>query len=84
MPAEFDLVSRVSALISERLNVDVPSPDTDLIRTGLVDSLGLVTLMVGLEEDFCCELPLDKFDLECFRTIEDIADLLASLGSWTP
>ncbi len=84
MPVELELVTRVSKIIHETLNVDVPSPDTDLIETGLVDSLALVTLLVGLEEDFACELPLDKFDVERFRSVEHIADFLASLGWGAP
>ena len=81
MPAEPRLVSRISGLIHETLNVEVLSPDADLIETGLLDSLALVTLLVELEEDFACELPLDDFDLDQFRTVRRIADFLASLGA---
>lgn len=83
-----ETLSRISDLIRDRLSVEVPTPDTDLIESGLLDSLALVTLIAALEEAFACELPLDDFDLERFRSVARIGEflhatgLLEARGSW--
>jgi D-alanine--poly(phosphoribitol) ligase subunit 2 len=86
MPDEVDLL--LLDLIREQLNVDVTDTDADLIGTGLVDSLALVMLIAALEESFACELPLDDFDLENFRTVRrlraflEVSGVLKSHESW--
>jgi acyl carrier protein len=72
--------ARITDLIRDRLSVEVPTADTDLIKSGLLDSLALVMLITALEEAFACELPLDDFDLERFRSVERIAEFLRSAG----
>ncbi|MBB4661669.1 acyl carrier protein [Conexibacter arvalis] len=67
----------VGDLIREAIQVDVPAVDTDLIETGLLDSLALVTLITELEREFGFQLPLDDFDVERFRTVERIAAFVA-------
>ncbi len=75
-----ETVSRITELIRDRLSIEVPVSDTDLNESGLLDSLTLVTLIAALEEAFACELPLDDFDLECFHSVERIAQFLYSAG----
>ena len=67
-------------LIRDRLNIDVVDLDVDLIDTGMIDSLALVTLITALEERFACELPLDDFDLENFRSARRITQYLDTSG----
>ena len=67
-------------LIRSRLNVDVVDVDVDLIETGLVDSLALVMLITALEETFACELPLDDFDIDNFRSARRITQYLDASG----
>jgi D-alanine--poly(phosphoribitol) ligase subunit 2 len=66
----------ILSLIRDRLNIDVVDVDVDLIETGMVDSLALVTLITALEERFACELPLDDFDIENFRSARRIIEYL--------
>lgn len=75
-----DIESRLVALIRDRLSLAVPATDTDLIESGLLDSLALVTLIAALEESFACELPLDDFDLDNFRSVDRITEFLRSSG----
>jgi acyl carrier protein len=75
-----DTAARITDLIRDRLGVEVPTVDTDLIGSGLLDSLALVMLITALEEAFACELPLDDFDLERFRSVERIVEFLGSVG----
>jgi D-alanine--poly(phosphoribitol) ligase subunit 2 len=76
MAAGFTTVERVRLLIRDALSVDVPNGDTDLIDSGLLDSLALVTLIVEIEDEFEVELPLDDFDLDQFRSVARIAAFL--------
>ena len=67
-------------LIRDRLNINVVDVDVDLIETGMLDSLALVTLIATLEERFTCELPLDDFDIENFRSARRITQYLEASG----
>ncbi|MFC5140073.1 acyl carrier protein [Actinomycetospora rhizophila] len=74
------LTEQLTDLVRDRLGVEVPSPDTDLVAEGLLDSLALVTLIVGLEDTFGCQLPLDDFDIDRFRSVDAMAAFLAEVG----
>lgn len=72
------LISAVARLFAEQLHVDVPSPETDLIDAGAIDSLSLVELLVQIERAFGVTVSMDDLDLANFRTVERIADYVAS------
>jgi D-alanine--poly(phosphoribitol) ligase subunit 2 len=88
-PSGTDVDAQVLELIRTRLNVDVADVDVDLIEAGLIDSLGLVMTIAVLEESFACELPLDDFDIDNFRSARRITEYLDATGvlgarySWT-
>ena len=67
------LAPRIAGVIREAVSVDVPAYDTDLIETGLLDSLALVSVLAELEQELGYELPLDELDIENFRTVDRIA-----------
>jgi acyl carrier protein len=67
-------------LIRSRLNIDVADVDLDLIEKGLIDSVALVMLITALEEHFACELPLDGFDIDNFRSARRITEYLDDSG----
>lgn len=73
-----ELTARISDLIRETLMVEVPGPDVDLIDAGLIDSLALITLITEIEQDFQIQLPLDDFDVDSFRSAEQIAAYVAA------
>lgn len=73
-----ELTARISDLIRETLMVEVPAPDVDLIDAGLIDSLALITLITEIEQDFQIQLPLDDFDVDSFRSAEQIAAYVAA------
>lgn len=77
----FQLEERIRTLVRDVLQVEVPTFDTDLIDTGLLDSLGLVSLITEIELDLGFELPLDDFDVDRFRSIERIAGYVAEFLS---
>jgi acyl carrier protein len=63
----------LTELFARKLNLNVPSVDTDLIGTGLLDSLTLVELLAQLEETFSVSISADDLELEQFRSIASIA-----------
>ncbi len=71
------MVDRVRILIRDVLSFEVPTDNTDLIDSGVIDSLALVTMIAEIEEEFQVELPLDDFDVEQFRSVERIAEFLS-------
>jgi D-alanine--poly(phosphoribitol) ligase subunit 2 len=74
------LEGEVRRLFREVLALDVPSADTDLIESGLLDSLALVEMLFELEQRFGVELALEELDVDSFRTTGRIADLVAQAG----
>jgi len=71
------LQQQVTAMFSEKLNLDVASVETDLIETGLLDSLALVELLAQLEESFDVSISTDDLEIENFRSIASIAGFVA-------
>jgi acyl carrier protein len=68
---------RIEQLFAQRLHLEVPSPATDLLETGVLDSLGLVDLLVHLEREFGVVVSLADLDLAQFRSLESIAEFVA-------
>jgi D-alanine--poly(phosphoribitol) ligase subunit 2 len=66
----------VQDLLLEKLNIEVPSPDIDLIESGLLDSLRLVELLLEIEASLGFRLVLEKIDLDDLRSVKRIARLL--------
>jgi acyl carrier protein len=52
------------------------SRDTNPLQGGLVDSLGIFTLIAFLEQQFGVQIEPDEVTLENFETIGTIADLV--------
>jgi methoxymalonate biosynthesis acyl carrier protein len=77
MAAAEQLAEDIGGIFRDGLSIEVPSVDTDLIDSGLLDSLALVELMFQVEQRFQVELSLDELDIEDFRTIERIAEFVA-------
>lgn len=72
------LIELLGTLFVETFHVEVPSTDTDLLQTGILDSLQLVELLLQLEQRFDLRLALDDIDLEDLRTLGRLARLIAA------
>jgi acyl carrier protein len=70
------VTDRVQRLFVETLNLQAPSPDTDLIEGGLLDSLALVELLFALEREFGVSIALDQLDIDTFRSVRTIAEFI--------
>lgn len=67
---------RVADWFVEQRHIEIPSTDTDLLETGVLDSLGFVELLLFVEQDFGVKVELEHLDLHHFRSIERIAGFL--------
>jgi acyl carrier protein len=72
------LQDQLAQLFREKLHLDVPSVDTDLVETGLLDSLQFVQLVLLLEEDFGMHVSLEDLDIDHFRSVGSIAAFVAN------
>ena len=68
------LHAQFRAFFSEKLSVEVSSVDTDLVQTGILDSLALVELLTYIEEEFEAEISLEDIGIEDFHSIAKIAE----------
>jgi acyl carrier protein len=66
----------VLEIFRSALDIEVPDPETDVIETGLLDSLGLVVLVTELEQRFNVRIPFETLEIERFRTVRSIASLV--------
>jgi D-alanine--poly(phosphoribitol) ligase subunit 2 len=64
---------QVTELFARNLHVQVPSVEADLLGAGLLDSLGVVELLVLLEERFGVAIVPDELEFDHFRSVASIA-----------
>ena len=86
MSGDHDVLPKITALFRDKLELDVPSPETDLLQPGLMDSLTFVDLLVHLEQEFGLTISVENLDVEDVRSLTRIADFVRSqrrIGSGT-
>ena len=72
---------QITKILSEMLLVEVPSPETDLIATGALDSLGLVELFVQLENRFGVRVDMADLEVDHFRSVASIVAFVSARRS---
>lgn len=75
------VAQEVASLFPEALGIEPPGEDVDLIEGGVIDSLALVELLFAIERHFGIEIPPDRLEVERFRTIGRLAELVAECGA---
>jgi methoxymalonate biosynthesis acyl carrier protein len=70
------LLDRIGNVFVRHLNIQAPSPDTDVIESGTIDSLTFVELLAHLEQEFSIRIPLDDLDINQFRSIATIGEFI--------
>ena len=71
-----ELQGEITKLLAGKVHVEVPSPTTDLMETGLLDSLALVELIVEIEQQFGIQIPLEEIEIDHFRSVVRIAEFV--------
>jgi D-alanine--poly(phosphoribitol) ligase subunit 2 len=70
------LRERIVGVISNALHRDVPSHDTDLFETGILDSMAFVELLLQLELEFGVRTSAEDLEVKNFSSIARIADFV--------
>lgn len=78
MQANATLVRNLTALFRDKLFIDVPSADTDLISSGLIDSLQLVQLLLHIESELGHRIALDEIELDDLRSVARLAGAISA------
>ena len=74
----------IVSLFEAGLGLSVPSPETDLFETGLLDSMSFVELLLQIAMAFGLTLNLSDIEFENFSSIDRIADFIAKSGAGKP
>ena len=72
------LCDKITELLSARLGLAIPSADTDLFESGVVDSVSFVELLLQIETTFGIAVNLGDIEFENFRTVEKIVEFIES------
>jgi acyl carrier protein len=76
--SDSNMRERIAGVFSGALQIDVPSFDTDLFDTGVLDSLAFVELLLQLEREFGVTTSVDDLESDNFRSIDSIAEFVRS------
>jgi acyl carrier protein len=76
MPCAETLRQRLVTLFADDLKLEVPSVDTDLFESGILDSLSFVELLMRLEHTFGVTTSVEDLEIDTFRSIARIADFV--------
>ena len=79
-----DTAAEILTILRDDIDIQVPSPDSELLESGLLDSMKLVDLIVVLEKRFEVQLDLislDFGDLESVQSLARLVERRASSGS---
>ena len=71
------LESRVQRIFAEYLDLDI-DVDTEVIETGIIDSIAFVQLLFALENEFGVKVGVASLDLEDFASVARIAQFLSA------
>jgi acyl carrier protein len=80
MAGQIGIQGRLIELFRDKLELDVPSAETDLMETGVMDSLTFVELLYHLEIEFGITISNEKLELENFRSINSIVEFVEQVG----
>jgi len=70
-----EIVAEIARLLRDEVGLSrVPGPGDDLVSDLQLDSVGLLTLVVGLEDRF--QVALNEEDAAAVRTVHDLAALV--------
>lgn len=70
------IIERLGSLFVDSFHIELPSPDTDLLESGILDSFQFVELLFQLEQKFGVRIKIDDIDLDDLRTLARIARLV--------
>lgn len=79
-----DLLDQLTELYADTFHAEAPSPDTDLLDGGVLDSFQFIALLVAIEQRFGASIDIDRFELDDLRSLTRIARLVAGIVPAAP
>ncbi len=70
------LPTRIITTLEQRSGVAVPSPDTDLFNTGVLDSLIFLDLMLTIESDYGIRISFESLDMQQLNSVNGICEYI--------
>ncbi len=70
------IAARVARVLTERLALEPPAAEVDLFESGLLDSLAFADLLVALEKEFDIRFAVADIDVDRFRTLSALTDVV--------
>jgi methoxymalonate biosynthesis acyl carrier protein len=77
---EARIIQELAMILHEQLHLELPDSATDLLATGLLDSLAFVSLLFAIEERFGVVVDVNELSLDDFRTLSSISAYIQSHG----
>jgi len=74
--ATTDLSQRIRTIFTDRLHLEAPGQNADLLEAAVLDSLTLVDLISELEREFGFRLPIGQLNIDDFRSLDRIAQFV--------
>jgi acyl carrier protein len=72
-----DIQERVTIVVTDVLQAQIPAAETNLIGAGLLDSLGFVEMIARLEREFAIRISLENIEIDQLSSIRAIAAFVA-------
>jgi acyl carrier protein len=82
--ASISIEDLLSGLLANGMRIEGATHDAELIDSGRLDSLGVIELLMLVEQEFGITIEPDDLELENFRTITAIADLVRARAGVPP
>lgn len=77
-PITSTLPQELAVVFAQGLHIDVPTPETDLLATGRLDSVAVVELLLELEKRFGVHVEMEDLEIDNFRSLATIAAFIAA------
>jgi acyl carrier protein len=72
------LHERITWLFANEMSLEIPSVDTDLFESGVLDSLAFEQLLLHLEQEFGVTTSIDDMESDHFSSISHIAEFVSA------
>lgn len=66
----------IKEILVNRMQVQVPAYNTELMGSGLLDSMSLIEMITALEETYNITIPFEDLELDNFRSINTIVNFV--------
>ena len=77
MSSDDRLRERIASLFANEMSLQIPSVDTNLFDTGVLDSLAFEQLLLHLQQEFGVTMSIDDLKMDHFKSIARIAEFVA-------